>query len=650
MTDMTDATRDAGADATIRECLSLDQPRSFFLFAGAGSGKTRSLKEALEGLDTQTLTTLRKHSRKIAVITYTNAAADEITRRIKADPVFQVQTIHSFAWSLIEGRSADIRGWLESNLQTEIAEIQAAHAKGRSGTDAHDKREKKMASKTKRLERLAEIRAFTYAPEGDNFGRDALQHTEVIALAAHFLTESETFQNIVLARYPFILIDESQDTMKPLMEALLTFEARHRGRIVLGLLGDTMQRIYTDGLRDLDQRVGDFAQPAKQMNHRSRKRIVDLANSIRRDEDGRQQRAREDKPGGTVRVFLAPSEGTDRATFEVSTCVEMARVTGDPAWQNAEAIKTLTIERHMAAARLGFSELFEVLSKPDKLKDGFRDGTLPAMRLFTHRVLPLVTAQRNGDAFAAMAVLRDGSPLVDKRGIRTGRGGQATGLDAARAGVAALMTLFKDERDPSCAEVLAVVAEHRLFPIPDQLRPCLPDDSPMAQDMADILAELDLTTPEATPPAETAITGAWTQALKAPFSQVARYLAYVEDRSPYGTHQGVKGLEFPRVMVIADDAHTRFKGLASYETLFDVKRLSPASQKKAEQGEETTIERTRRLLYVTCTRAEESLALVLYSEAPDAVRRFLITNKWMAEDEVVMAAADGTFQEAAQQC
>ncbi|WP_240643529.1 UvrD-helicase domain-containing protein [Paracoccus siganidrum] len=651
---MTDATRDAGADATIRACLSLDQPRSFFLFAGAGSGKTRSLKQALEGLDTQTLTTLRKHSRKVAVITYTNAAADEITRRVKADPVFQVQTIHSFAWSLIEERTADIRGWLESRLQTEIAEIQAAHAKGRAGTDAHDKRVKKMASKTKRLERLAEIRAFTYAPVGDNFGRDALQHTEVIALAAHFLTESETFQNIVLARYPFILIDESQDTMKPLMEALLTFEARHRGRIALGLLGDTMQRIYTDGLRDLDQRVGDFAQPAKQMNHRSRARIVDLANAIRRDDDGRQQRAREDKPGGTVRVFLAPSEGTDRAGFEASTRAEMARITGDAAWQNAEAIKTLTIERHMAAARLSFSELFEPLSKPDKLKDGFRDGTLPAMRLFTHRILPLVTAQRNGDAFAAMAVLRDGSPLVDKRGIRTGRGGQVTGLDVARAGVAALMTLFKDERDPSCAEVLAVVAEHRLFPIPDQLRPCLPDDSPVTQDMADILAELgptfdvqDLTAPEATPTTETTVTEAWTQALEAPFSQVERYLAYVEDRSPYGTHQGVKGLEFPRVMVIADDVHTRFKGLASYETLFGVKPLSDDSRKKASAGEETTIERTRRLLYVTCTRAEESLALVLYSEAPDTIRRFLISNGWMVEDEIVMAATDGTYQETA---
>lgn len=642
MTNVTDATRDAGADATIRACLSLDQPHSFFLFAGAGSGKTRSLKDALEGLDTQILTTLRKHSRKIAVITYTNAAADEITRRVKADPVFQVQTIHSFAWSLIEGRTADIRGWLESRLQTEIAEIQAAHAKGRAGTDAHDKRVKKMASKTKRLERLAEIRAFTYAPEGDNFGRDALQHTEVIALAAHFLTESETFQNIVLARYPFILIDESQDTMKPLMEALLTFEARHRGSIALGLLGDTMQRIYTDGLRDLDQRVGDFAQPAKQMNHRSRARIVDLANAIRRDDDGRQQRAREDKPGGTVHVFLAPSERTDRAAFEAAARAEMARITEDPAWQDAEAIKTLTIERHMAAARLSFSELFEPLSKPDKLKDGFRDGTLPAMRLFTHRILPFVTAQWAGDAFAAMAILRDGSPLVDKTGIRVGCEGQATGLDAARAGVAALMTLFEDDRDPSCAEVLAVVAEHRLFPVPDQLQPCLPGESPTAQNTADFLAELDLTTPEATPPTETTITEAWTQALEAPFSQVARYLAYVEDRSPYGTHQGVKGLEFPRVMVIADDAHTRFKGLASYETLFGVKPLSDASRKKADKGEETTIERTRRLLYVTCTRAEESLALVLYSEAPDTIRRFLISNGWIAEDEVTIAALGGT--------
>ncbi|MGY4567088.1 hypothetical protein [Bradyrhizobium sp. USDA 3256] len=32
---------DAEADATIRVCLDLSAPKSFFLYAGAGSGKTR---------------------------------------------------------------------------------------------------------------------------------------------------------------------------------------------------------------------------------------------------------------------------------------------------------------------------------------------------------------------------------------------------------------------------------------------------------------------------------------------------------------------------------------------------------------------------------------------------------------------------------
>lgn len=34
-------------------------------------------------------------------------------------------------------------------------------------------------------------------------------------------------------------------------------------------------------------------------------------------------------------------------------------------------------------------------------------------------------------------------------------------------------------------------------------------------------------------------------------------------------------------------------------------------------------------------------------QAPDTIRRFLISNRWMAEDEVVMAAVDGTYKETA---
>ena len=36
------------ADKEISSCLDINNPRSFFLFAGAGSGKTRSLVTALQ--------------------------------------------------------------------------------------------------------------------------------------------------------------------------------------------------------------------------------------------------------------------------------------------------------------------------------------------------------------------------------------------------------------------------------------------------------------------------------------------------------------------------------------------------------------------------------------------------------------------------
>ena len=39
---------DHHVDEEIAACLNLDAPRSFFLFAGAGSGKTGSLVKALE--------------------------------------------------------------------------------------------------------------------------------------------------------------------------------------------------------------------------------------------------------------------------------------------------------------------------------------------------------------------------------------------------------------------------------------------------------------------------------------------------------------------------------------------------------------------------------------------------------------------------
>ena len=82
---------------TIAACLDLEKPKSFFLYAGAGSGKTRAVIEAMDIFRARYGTQFRQSGQKVAVITYTNAACDEIRRRTDFDPIFAVSTIHSFA-------------------------------------------------------------------------------------------------------------------------------------------------------------------------------------------------------------------------------------------------------------------------------------------------------------------------------------------------------------------------------------------------------------------------------------------------------------------------------------------------------------------------------------------------------------------------
>jgi len=53
-----DNNRDDGVDEIISKCLDPIKPKSFFLFAGAGSGKTRSLVKALSEFKKITVTSL----------------------------------------------------------------------------------------------------------------------------------------------------------------------------------------------------------------------------------------------------------------------------------------------------------------------------------------------------------------------------------------------------------------------------------------------------------------------------------------------------------------------------------------------------------------------------------------------------------------
>lgn len=127
----------------------------------------------------------------------------------------------------------------------------------------------------------------------------------------------------------------------------------------------------------------------------------------------------------------------------------------------------------------------------------------------------------------------------------------------------------------------------------------------------------------------------WSDLRNIPFSQITKYYSYIKGESSFDTHQGVKGLEFPRVMVILDDKSAVGR-LFSYEKLFAVKELSPTDKKNINGGKDNTLSRTSRLFYVICSRAQQSLAIVCYTEQPDKLQSYLLENNLFENDEICM--------------
>ena len=611
----------------IAACLDLKKPKSFFLYAGAGSGKTRAVIEAMDIFRTRYGTQFRQSGQKVAVITYTNAACDEIRRRTDYDPIFAVSTIHSFAWEQIRTYHKDISSWLRVRLSTEITELQKKQESGRSGTKAAHEREVQIEAKQKRLQCLDAVKQFTYNPNGDNVGKNSLNHAEVIAISAAFLANKPLMRQVLIRKHPVLLIDESQDTQKDLIDAFFALQAEHPDQFSLCLFGDTMQRIYADGKIGLERAVrADWEKPALAVNHRCPKRIVTLLNQIRSEADGARQKPRHDAREGVVRLFLINEfDDVDKLTVETKAARIMAEVTSDDEWMSQQAVKVLTLEHHMAARRGGFDRFFEPLYRIGSFKTGLLDGTLNGVPFFVQQVLPLVQAMRSEDRFEVARVVKKYSPIVSPERLSESTT-SLRNFRKAGSSVESMFSLWDDGADPVLLDVLKEIDHQVLFGIPDVFAPIL--------FYADTQGEEGVpSTADAEEDRNLAV-DAWREALSVPFSQFEAYAEYISDKSPFGTHQGIKGLQFPRVMVILDDNEAR-GFMFSYEKLFGARALTNTDEKNHLEGRDTSVDRTRRLFYVTCSRAQRSLAVIVYTKEADKVASHMSRVGWFEDQEVV---------------
>ncbi|MFJ9535156.1 UvrD-helicase domain-containing protein [Herbaspirillum sp. NPDC101396] len=636
--------RDTGVVEAICSYVTASPPRSFFLFAGAGSGKTRTLIEVLRRITGVVshdaggsyAEQLRSRGQSVRVITYTKNATAVVRGRLGENFLTEVSTIHAFCWELIKGFDSDIQEARLANIAEKLQEA-INHANSKKGKETDTDR-RKYAELDAEAAEIRAVETFIYHPDRNTYGPGALAHSHVIDAAAWLIRNRKTLQKILVDKHPLILIDESQDTMKGILDALFELSEAYPGKIILGLLGDHRQRIYPDGHADLPSRVPKgWERPALQMNHRSQKRIVDLINDIwEADIDGRtqakdgvRQHSRTEKNGGKVRIFIGDTDRNplEKIELERQCAAVMSGETGEVAWlPKIRGYKTLALEHKLAAKRGGFLDVYEAMDllDPDSSSpkpNGERSG--PSMvRPLLGAICDLASCIHDDQALderSAMEVLR-GEGVLARLPQRD---------EERRAAVNKIhdaITAFVAEISVDGATVRGVLAPIMDAEVFDSHRRLVE----AYQDKEEPPPEPEKKSQETV---ENRRKRGWHALFKAPWVEVQRYRAYLNGDAELATHQVVKGSEFKHVMVVMDDGEAG-GFLFAYDKVIGGMELSKNDRKNIEEGKETTVDRTLRLLYVTCSRAEETLLLVLWASNPDAAEAAVQKTGWFFKEEI----------------
>lgn len=319
--------------------------RNFLLSGGAGSGKTYSLVEVLAVVLKDFPTT------SVSCITYTNAAVEEIAGRIDRDNLF-ISTIHDFLWSNIKNYQVELK-------ETLIELINDENQRGFSTIDGTPVDDQFFKSCEK-------IRYKEYL----KLTKGIISHDQVIPLAARMYEKYEKLCDITKDKYPFIFVDEYQDTDPLVIRIFLeVFESSNKSCVV-GFFGDSMQSIYDGSVGDLDNYIDADPQKVfevvKRQNRRNPLRVINLANKLR--SDGIEQEPSNDHRAPNMDGLGQAKYGDAKFLYSTNIDLSSAKRYLDWDFSDTEKVKELNLTHNLIATKANFPELMRVYDK-DKIRE-----------------------------------------------------------------------------------------------------------------------------------------------------------------------------------------------------------------------------------------------------------------------------------------
>jgi DNA helicase-2/ATP-dependent DNA helicase PcrA len=600
------------ADQKVVACL--EEKRNFAMIAGAGSGKTSSLIDALALIRTNYGSELRKNGQRIACITFTNRAVQVISSRLGYDDLYVVSTLHRLLWGEINTFTKDIRKALRESRIPQLIAKAAEKDNGGQSKEARKARGK-IAKLTEELLKLDEVASFRYDDAAySQYSEGRLNHDDVIEIAGYLLKNKAIFRKAFGFRYPYIFVDEAQDTFPIIVEAFNAV-AEGEGLPVIGYFGDPWQQIY-------EQRAADFQPPeggeviTKTENFRCSESVIEFLNAFRKDV--KQYAAGDNKERkGSVQITLieaddpaAPrkrysEEQIDRALMRMDKALEAW------GWAGRNDVIRLFLARQMIARRLGFARLNSLFTSSyasTSAQEDYESGEHFLLKPIVTAVWPLIAAHRRRDQRLIIDLLRTIGPAFDVRGKNRSRSLKEM-VELSRQVIAKLDEIWTNG---SLRDVYEYCREKELISLSERLTEHL------ARSPRDEKYDEDTHGSEK---------GDWLcdEYFKMGTTELETYYDFIKENTAYSTQHGVKGEEYSDVFVVFDDIE------AAWNNYSFSKLLTPKTSGEPTEGQSR---RSEKLAYVCFSRAKENLRILLYTNNPIAAKEELLQRGLFTEANI----------------
>lgn len=667
--------------AQIVKCI--DNKDCFVFDAGAGSGKTYCLIQSLSYILSKYSSQLVAHNQIIRCITYTNVAAKEIKSRLGNTELVQVSTIHDFLWNEVNSYQKELVDIHKNYIKEELDSLEDKLKKEDwakfyrelrdknifieqlcTHSELYYKNKHKKASEFKEainfIDKDCLVNVNNFKKVADNIlkickfretiknidskvKKDNINYTKVIynsqisydrlnamqfshdtliRYSLDLIFNYETLQKIITDKYPYILIDEYQDTNPSVVKIIAKLSKFAKKDLLVGYYGDKKQNIYNEGVGDsLKTLHTDIKEIKKEYNRRSSKKIIDVGTLIRNDEL-KQKTIYDDCPEGNVSFYI----GNNIDDFIRYHCTE---------WNITECntLDCLVLKNEDIAYRLGFSDIYDFFKNSPYYQSGrnyvyLRDHILNkeveklgVVQSFIYRLIELRNRLKNPDTLIQVLVnnniLKDLSigelrklvhnlSKIEGNTLKNYTSSFFSMLLEGNANIRRVLKTFLNEEIINNEELFSNYIFEKLFNIDDEDT----DDEKLDNYKRIISNFLDLNI--------------------SIFDNWYNYLQNVRlSNIMYHTYHGTKGDEFDNVLIIMENDFGKAKNF--FGNL--IRNLSLSS------GEENSeLKAARNLFYVAVTRAKNNLA-ILYTDFLDDAQKEQIKNVFGEIDETTFKGA-----------